>query len=160
MRALEKSRRETRKRSLLGPLQNITGHLRIRFREGLRARGHATEPAHFKVIVNLRTSGSRLTELASRAGMTKQAMAKLVDALEDIGYVHRVDDPADGRARLVRLSKSGFRLLQDSLEITDEIWHEYEEILGASRLNKLRSSMEIMSSELDARRTRVDTLDD
>ena len=48
--ALEKARRETRKKSLLGPLQNITGHLRIRFREGLRARGHATEPAHFKVL--------------------------------------------------------------------------------------------------------------
>ncbi len=47
---LEAARRKTRKKSLLGTLQNITGHLRIRFREGLRARGHSTEPAHFKVI--------------------------------------------------------------------------------------------------------------
>jgi DNA-binding MarR family transcriptional regulator len=156
---LEKARRDVQKRSLLGTLQNITGHLRIRFREGLRVRGHETEPAHFKVIVNLRTEGSRLTDLAARAGMTKQAMGKLVDELEELGYVHRIDDPADGRARLVCFSKLGFQLLRDSLSITEEIWREYEEILGASRLNKLRNTMEVMSSELDARRARESAID-
>ena len=134
--------------------------MRASFREGLRARGHETEPAHFKVIVNLRTSGSRLTELAARAGMSKQAMGKLVDELEAVGYVTRISDPDDGRARLVCFSKSGFQLLRDSLKITEEIWQEYEEILGLSRLKKLRSSMDVMSSELDARRARVTSIDE
>jgi DNA-binding MarR family transcriptional regulator len=56
-----------------------------------------------------RRSGSRLGELAARAGMSKQSMMQVVDDLESRGYVVRVGDPADSRARLVRLTAEGRR---------------------------------------------------
>jgi hypothetical protein len=60
----------------------------------------------------------------------------------------------------VGFSKAGYKLLRDSLEITEEIWREYEEILGTRRLKTLRSSMETLSSELDARRTQMGSIED
>lgn len=51
--------------------------------------------------------GTRLTDLAERAQVTKQTAGFLVDQLERAGYVERVPDPADGRARLIRLSARG-----------------------------------------------------
>lgn len=70
---------------------------------GVRA-GHGAVLRHVD-----RRSGSRLGELAARAGISKQSMMQVVDDLESRGYVARVADPADARARLVRLTAEGRR---------------------------------------------------
>ena len=57
--------------------------------------------AHHPVFYNLDRDGTRLTELAARAGITHQSMGELVAALVDSGYLRRVPDPGDRRARLV-----------------------------------------------------------
>src|SRR3954453_22557075 len=54
-----------------------------------------------------RRSGSRLTDLAEKTRLTKQAMMSMVDDLENRGYVRRVPAPADARAKLVRLTAHG-----------------------------------------------------
>jgi DNA-binding MarR family transcriptional regulator len=64
-------------------------------------------PRHHPVFESLDPEGTRLTVLAARAGMTHQAMGELVRELEDRGLVERVEDPSDGRARLVRLTGDG-----------------------------------------------------
>src|SRR5919199_2989010 len=51
--------------------------------------------------------GSRLTELAERSGITKQAVGEAVAELEQLGYVERVPDPSDGRAKIIRLTPRG-----------------------------------------------------
>ena len=51
--------------------------------------------------------GSRLTNLAERSGLTKQAVGEVVDELEQIGYVTRVPDPIDRRAKLITLTERG-----------------------------------------------------
>src|SRR3954464_4330222 len=63
--------------------------------------------AHIHITRHLALDGSRLTDLAERAGMTKQAMGNLVDQCEAWGLVTRGEDPRDARARMVKFTPSG-----------------------------------------------------
>jgi DNA-binding MarR family transcriptional regulator len=67
--------------------------------------------AHVHITRHLALEGSRLTDLAARAGMTKQAMGDLVDQCEAWGLVTREPDPRDGRARVVRFTEAGLAWL-------------------------------------------------
>lgn len=67
--------------------------------------------AHIHITRHLAVEGSRLTDLAQRAGMTKQAMGTLVNQCEAWGMVHRDDDPADARARRVQFTSTGLAWL-------------------------------------------------
>ena len=68
--------------------------------------------AHIHITRHLSLNGDRLTDLAERAGMTKQAMASLVDQCEAWGLVTREADPHDARARLVRFTPTGLAWLE------------------------------------------------
>lgn len=68
--------------------------------------------AHIHITRHLSLAGDRLTDLAERAGMTKQAMATLVDQCEAWGLVTRDSDPHDARARIVRFTETGLAWLQ------------------------------------------------
>ena len=72
----------------------------------LAARGQVGA-AHIHITRHLPLEGARLTELASHANMTKQAMGKLVDQCEAWGLVTRAPDPRDGRAVWVTFSATG-----------------------------------------------------
>lgn len=63
--------------------------------------------AHHAVFQYLHPEGSRVTEIAERARITKQATQYLVDHLEGGGYLERIPDPEDGRAKLLRLTDRG-----------------------------------------------------
>lgn len=76
--------------------------------ERLHAAGYPDHTAgHHPIFENIDPKGSRLTELAARTGLTHQSVGELIDVLERRGYVERVPDPQDGRARLVRLTAKG-----------------------------------------------------
>jgi len=113
-----------------------------RARGTLRARGH-TEllPSHQVVFAGLGRRGARLTLLAQHAGMTKQAMGQIVDDLEQLGYVERIPDPADGRAKIVRFTAAGLDFVCDAAEALDEIWRGYAELLGARALEELQKGL-------------------
>ncbi len=68
--------------------------------------------AHIHITRHLAVEGSRLTDLARRAGMSKQAMGDLVDQCEAWGLVARERDPRDGRARRVRFTEAGLAWLR------------------------------------------------
>ncbi len=68
--------------------------------------------AHIHITRHLALGGSRLTDLAARAGMTKQAMGDLVAQCEAWGLVVREPDPHDARARQVRFTPTGLAWLQ------------------------------------------------
>ena len=67
--------------------------------------------AHIHITRHLAREGSRLTELAERAGMSKQAMGALVDQCEAWGLVARASDPLDARARRVLFTADGLAWL-------------------------------------------------
>ena len=77
----------------------------------LAARGSLTA-SHIHITRHLALDGSRLTELAQRAGVSKQAMGKLVDQCEAWGLVQRQDDPQDARARRVVFTAIGLAWLR------------------------------------------------
>ena len=96
--------------------------------ERLQADGYTDiTTAHHPVFYNLDLFGTRLTELAARAGMTHQSMGELVAALVELGYLERVPDPVDRRARLVVLTPRGrkaARLARAEVADIDAEWVE------------------------------------
>jgi DNA-binding MarR family transcriptional regulator len=106
---------------------------------GLAAAGFEDlTPAQARVLARIAPTGNRLTDLAAQAGITKQSAGFLVDQLEHGGYVERIPDPADGRARLVRIAEQGARSVEASRGIVAEVEAEWTAHLGARRMAQLR----------------------
>jgi DNA-binding MarR family transcriptional regulator len=87
--------------------------------------------AHVHITRHLALEGSRLTELAARAGMSKQAMGDLVDQCEAWGLVTREGDPLDARARRVRFTATGLDWLQAFKEAVAQAEAEFRAEVGA-----------------------------
>ena len=87
--------------------------------------------AHIHITRHLALQGSRLTELAQAAGMSKQAMGTLVDQCEAWGLVTREDDPLDARARCVRFTADGLAWLQAFRDAVQQAEAEFREAVGA-----------------------------
>lgn len=106
----------------------------------LAAAGYGDlRPAQFVVFQYLPAEGARASDLAERAHVTKQSMGYLLDALEAGGYVERLPDPADHRARIVRRTARGWaveRVARASLRRLEEEWSER---LGAARMGEFRA---------------------
>jgi DNA-binding MarR family transcriptional regulator len=94
--------------------------------------------AQAKVFQRIAAEGSRLTDLAEAAQITKQSAGFSVDALEKAGYVERTPDPADARARLVVVAPRGAALVARSAEIVAQIESEWEAHLGTRGWRDLR----------------------
>jgi DNA-binding MarR family transcriptional regulator len=118
----------------------MVGELTVR----LDAAGFsAIAPSFHPVFENLDPDGTRLTELAARAGMTHQSMGELVAKLEKLGYVTRTADPGDRRARLVRLTPQGQAMLRRAIREIAAIWEEWAaRLTGAGLRGDLAAALE------------------
>lgn len=105
--------------------------------------------AQARVAARVSPDGIRLTELAEQAQITKQACGELVGQLERTGYVERVPDPSDARARLVRLAARGREAQHRAREMEQRIDREWEQHLGAKRMAELRRSLADLRSITD-----------
>jgi DNA-binding MarR family transcriptional regulator len=102
---------------------------------GLRARGHTRLRAtHTTLLSNLDLEGSSVTEVAERAGITKQAMGRLASELALEGYLAIRSDLGDGRVRQLELTRAGQRLMRDSFEVMAELERGYAADLGHGAL--------------------------
>jgi DNA-binding MarR family transcriptional regulator len=117
----------------------------------LAERGHDTiRPAHGAVFQFLDDTGTTVSVLAQRARMTKQAMAQLVQALEEAGYLERVPDPDDKRAKLVLPTQRGLDVMEAAQELVPEVEGRITEIIGAERAAALRQDLEALRNALTA----------
>lgn len=122
------------------------------FEARIHARGFEDfRPSDVNVIARLPLAGCRITELAERAGVTKQAAGKMVRGLEERGYVSRGRDPDDGRAQRIELTKRGRSFLECALEEIAFIEEEWSEVLGAGELTRVRRALLLASDELGER---------
>jgi len=120
---------------LRGPYQEIVR----RIAEELAVAGFDDiRPAHTAVFQHIKEDGSRLSELAQRAQLTKQSMGYLVDYLEERGYVERRPDAADRRASLIFLTERGWDEVRTALRIIAGIEEEWARSLGTKRMEHLR----------------------
>ena len=97
----------------------------------------------------LREGGLRLTELAKRTHTTKQALRYTINQLEEAGYVERVPDPTDGRAKIILLTERGWEGRRVGDEIIASIEHECVQELSEERMRQFEALMKDVSSVLE-----------
>jgi DNA-binding MarR family transcriptional regulator len=97
--------------------------------------------AQSRLMMGLDPDGTRLSVLADRAQIAKQTATALVDRLERAGYVDRVPDPSDGRARLVRMTARAEAVVPLARAEEDRIEAEWREHLGPRRMQQLREAL-------------------
>ncbi|GAA4769540.1 MarR family winged helix-turn-helix transcriptional regulator [Actinomycetospora chibensis] len=95
-------------------------------------------PSQARLFQRISPEGSRLSDLARQAGITKQSAGFLIDQLERLGYVHRAPDPADGRARLVQIAERGQRSVEAARAVVARVEAEWTSHLGERRMAQLR----------------------
>jgi DNA-binding MarR family transcriptional regulator len=94
--------------------------------------------AHMAALQFPSPDGARPGVLAERAGMSKQAMNRLLGSLEDLGYLVRSDAPGEGRARIVHFTKRGHAAYAKILEILRDIEHDWRAELGPKDFAQLK----------------------
>ena len=98
--------------------------------------------AQVRVFQRLAPDGSRLTDLADQAQMSKQSAGVLVDQLERLGYVRRVPDPTDGRARLIVIEERGRRAAEVARATSTAILAEWTAFLGTRNFTLLHQILD------------------
>ena len=132
-------------------LVNVLALARVRDRTGMAIR-----PAHTALFPHIDLSGTRQTALASRMGVSKQAVGQLVSELEQMGALERVPDPSDGRARLVRFAagEAGPHPILAGLAVLGEVEAELAAELGDARWEALHDALTallpVVTREADA----------
>jgi DNA-binding MarR family transcriptional regulator len=98
--------------------------------------------AQGRIAARIGPSGTRLTDLAEQALVTKQTAGHLVDQLQRAGYVRRVPDPTDARARLVQIAERGEAVVALARRVEAEVEAEWTVHLGEEATAQLRAGLE------------------
>jgi DNA-binding MarR family transcriptional regulator len=117
--------------------------------ERLAELGHPeVRPPHGNVFQYLDDDGARVSVLAQRAHMTKQSMAELVAHLERHGYVERIADPSDRRAKLVRATPRGREVYAIARDVVAELEQRWTSRLGKAKIAQLRRLLQELNDQL------------
>lgn len=123
-------------------LRDLAQEVVRRVAAGLAEGGFGdVRPAHTAVFQHIDAEGTRLTDLAERAQITKQSMGYLVDYLEDRGYVERRPDANDRRVALICLTDRGWDEIKAALAIISQVENEWARRLGKARMGELREAL-------------------
>jgi DNA-binding MarR family transcriptional regulator len=135
------------------PMVRLLNMALVEFAEELQRRMTAAgfadlRPGHGCVFGGIDPhNGSRLTELADRAAMTKQSVGEVTSDLEQRGYLERIADPNDGRAKISRLTAHGREAYDFGRRLIDELEREWAERYGEERIAALRDALEAVAAE-------------
>jgi DNA-binding MarR family transcriptional regulator len=105
--------------------------------------------SHSAVTVYLALRPHRLTELAELNSMRPQSMLKIINELEALGFVERVNDPQDTRAKLVQFTAEGKKMLTVSTHASDDIYQQYANIIGEQALQSMLDNMQDLLKGLE-----------
>lgn len=94
--------------------------------------------AQSRIFQRIGVRGTRLTDLAEQARVTKQTAAVLVQSLEDAGYVYRAADPTDARSRLVCIAPRGDEAVTIASRAVADVETEWQAVLGKRNYSQLR----------------------
>ncbi|MEP7111639.1 MAG: MarR family transcriptional regulator [Ilumatobacteraceae bacterium] len=98
-------------------------------------------PAYGFVLLATRDNSTTSTELAAVLGVSKQATSKLIDSMEEAGYVRRSTDSRDARLRSVELAERGHRLLDAVEAIYRDLEAEWVAVIGQRAVEQTRRNL-------------------
>jgi DNA-binding MarR family transcriptional regulator len=125
-------------------------HMENRILQAIKDAGYdELTLAQARVFQRIVPGGSRLTDLAEQAQITKQSAAGLIDELERMRFVRRVPDPNDRRARLIQLDRRGREAVKVAQATHDEIQAEWRAHIGIRRFRELRDTLERLRTITD-----------
>lgn len=107
--------------------------------------------SHNAVFATLRSEGSRVSDMAVRAGITKQSVAAIVRELEDAGLVAVGPDPTDGSAKLVTYTERGWQCVRGGAGYLRELEDTLVDLLGRERLDDLRETLADVAVHFEGR---------
>lgn len=117
--------------------------------EELARRGFADlRPALLAVGQHVGANGTRITELAERAWLTKATVVHAVDELERLGYVTRRPDPTDRRAKLVHATPRARKAEQAAREAIAAIRESWAQRIGAEQMDALEAGLRRLRASL------------
>jgi DNA-binding MarR family transcriptional regulator len=129
-------------------LQEAYRALDVELEAALEDRGAVeVTPTQARALLLVDRTGTRLTELAARAGVTKQAMMQMIDELQGNGFLRRTPDPEDGRAKMVRLTARGLRQRATARQALAAVEARIKRRLGNRRYDVLRMLLEELTTE-------------
>ena len=98
-------------------------------------------PLHALLLVPLIGGGRHASDLAETLGVSRQAVAQVVTRLERGGYLTRITDPGDARAKLICLTPRGRAALRAMRSSARAVEDEWRERLGAEQLAGFRDTL-------------------
>lgn len=133
-----------------GLLRLALDEVRRRIHEGVVAEGFDDlRPAHTTLFRWPGPDGRRPSEVAADTQISKQRVNDLLRDLERLGYLELAADPADGRARVIRLTSRGARLHEIAVGVHREVEAEWARAVGPHRYEALRRTLAALTSRLD-----------
>jgi DNA-binding MarR family transcriptional regulator len=132
------------------PLRDVWTHFTDELLTGIAARHPDVTPTMNDVMLLIDPDGTRVADLARRAGVAKQSMAQAVAGLEARGFVRRQPDPADGRAKLVVLTDEGWEALRFGRSVVDGIQWRWTGLIGTAAMSDLIDRLGALATALDA----------
>lgn len=141
-----------RRKRVLGRLfTRISTAMQERANRALHARGYDDiKMMHNAVLIHLDAEGTRATVLAERARMTKAGIGKIIRDLEELGYVTRRPDPADGRAQLVQFTPRSLEMMEVALEHFDEVEQDLiEDLGGPEAFERFHAQLTMLAERMD-----------
>jgi DNA-binding MarR family transcriptional regulator len=130
-------------RLMIGAMVNLLAQtINRRVAQAVRAQGFADFRAAFHPVFQwCRAEGSRLTELAERAGVTKPSMSETIDVLVRLGYMERAPDPRDRRATLIRRTERGWEVNRIARDTVEAAQHEWRDRMGTEEFSLLLAGL-------------------
>ena len=125
-------------------LIGVATAVRASFGQEIQSRGHIFTPPMTQVLVNLPVDGLGMSDLASRLRLSLQRTGQVVSQLEERGYVRRVPDETDGRAKRVIFTDRGRQLVDDIDDIDGALTDELAKLLGKQRFERLCQDLEAL----------------
>lgn len=138
LRALQQTRRHGVGRLLLLVRRDFLVRLNVMMEQRV---GHAVLHASAALLPFIDLEGTRSTELARRLGVSKQAVGKIIKALEEQGFLTRSVDDADRRAFLVSFTETGVDYLIEMHAAIRQIERQYEAMVGPGQIEKVRAAL-------------------
>ena len=94
------------------------------------------------VLSKMSFAGSKLVDIAERNSMSKQGIGQVANEIEALGYIKRVPDAHDGRAKNLVFTERGMQLIDDSITAVHDIEKEFAELIEQKKVSQLKSIVE------------------